>query len=178
MDLFAIDTGANSNYYNQKSSSNQKRVYYDDDDDSESEVEEQEQQEYEDKPQPEVEDGILPHSKDISALISQTLSNSQATKKDKKCAVFEDFAKSLGWDQKKPQDTKPASKQKKKWIEFPELDLITGKAKDGYSETVVAKELEKTNLKSLELQHQVLNVSEKRLKQMRKVSSKIIVKRI
>lgn len=113
--------------------------------------------------------GIAPPSKDISALISSTLTSLKSTKKDNKCGVYENFAKSLGWDQEKTEK-KPVSKQKNKRIEFPELNLITGKAEDGISETVVAKELEKTNLKGLEKQEQVFSASDKQLKQMRRVS--------
>lgn len=116
--------------------------------------------------------GIPPPSTDLSALISKTLSSSKTTKKNNKYAGYENFAKSLGWDQEKPKNTQPYSRRKK--IEFPELDLLTGEVDDGISKTVVAKELEKTNLKGLEKNKQLLNVSEKKLKEMRRVSFLII----
>lgn len=97
------------------------------------------------------------------------MSSSKPTKKVDKYSGYENFAKSLGWDQEKIPNTKP-SESRRKPIEFPELNLVTGEVDDGISKTAVAKELEKTNLKGLEKNKQLLNVSEKKLKELRRVS--------
>lgn len=111
--------------------------------------------------------GIPPPSTDLSALISKTLGSSKDSKKKDKYSGYENFAKSLGWDQEiKPKPVKGRNDR----IEFPELNLITGEVEDDISKTVVEKELQKTNLKGLEKNKQLLNVSEKRLKEMRRVS--------
>lgn len=104
----------------------------------------------------------------MSALISQTLSSSKAQqKKDKKYHGYENFAKSLGWD----KETLPKpSRYKKKRIEFPELNLITGEVEDDISKKSIEKELKETDLKGLEKNKQLMNVSDKKLKDLRRVN--------
>lgn len=96
------------------------------------------------------------------------MNSSKPTKRKDKYQGYENFAKSLGWDKEKTTDTQSTSKHKR--IEFPELNLVTGEVEDDISKTLVAKELEKTNIKGLEKNKQLLNVSEKKLKELRRVS--------
>ncbi|KAL5292529.1 DNTTIP2 family protein [Megaselia abdita] len=164
MDLFVIDTLGSSDLVNSKGISKANSSYTIGD---EKEIIRKPLEEPENEYDEEDFCGIPPPNKDISALISRTLSSSKTTTKKDKYSGYDNFAKSLGWDQ---DQEKKSAKSKNKKIEFPELNLVTGEVENNLSKTVIVKELEKTNLKGLEKNKQILNVSEKKLKEMRKVS--------